>query len=403
MEAGKKTQEIMGKLAALNMLKEQLNDELRKIQNLQNLTVDKWEAVSAEQKILKDALENVQEELREYPEYVVRYCEAQAATHGGEDTMRTVGKLLDAATILIPAAGWANVGSKILNASAKGAKLVKAAKTAEKLTQAAKTISESQKALKVIDTGADMIRIYGGAKTKKKEREKIEKEMMERARKAQEMNDNIDVIRNGVTSMRNQEDETASLLDYLSIEHHFAKIGKKFDKPQILQIDREYEKKYNDGKREIERRLRGQAEAEYKKRKELLDITDKQEQLKLEQDIALKKQKAAEEEERELKKQLGNSEYNDKVKAIREHYSSLVADKISEFCDALRNEKSVEIDENINEYINSFDFNISANINRKRMELEELNKRYESAEREQLRNEVVVCTEYQKFLEILTA
>lgn len=405
VESGEKTREISEKLAALNMLKEQLSEELRRVQSDQIQALDERETVSAEHQALKDGLENVQNELREYPEYVVQYCEEQAATHSGEDIMGKVGGLLDAAMICIPGGVWANIGAKVLTTSAEGAKLLKAAKAAEKLNEAAKTISESQKALKVLDTGVDMFRICEktGGFGKKKKQQKLEQQqiMREQAEKARKMNKTIDNIKNGIDSVR--QGEEASIFDYLSLKYYFAKIGKKFDKPQVLQIDREYEKRYQDGRHEIEERLREQAEAEFKKRQELLDITDKQEQLKLKQDITAKNQRTAVEEERELKKQLEKAEYDDKVKAIRAHYSSLAADKISEFCNVLRTEKTAEIDKNMSGYINHFDFNISANISRKRMELEELDKRYDSSEKEALKNEAAACSAYQKFLETILA
>lgn len=182
-EAGNQTREIEEKLILPNELKDQLDYELTENSNMQNLTGVERETLLAEQEALKTALENIQEELQEYPPYIEQYYEVQAATHDGEKNMRMLGQLLDVATILIPGGVWANAGAKII------------------------------------------------------------------------------------------------------IEHYFAKLGKKFDKPQILQIDHEYEKKCNEGRQEIEQRLYNQAEAEFKKRQELLDIEDKQEQLKLKYEI----------------------------------------------------------------------------------------------------------------------
>lgn len=405
-ETSRQTQEITEKLAALNALQDQIKEELSEIEDAQKFTRNEQEVALNEQQTLKVALANVQEELRKYPEYVVQYYEAQEATHDGENMMRTVGFLLDSLTILIPGSGWANIGAKLLNAGSKGAKAIKAVKTAEKLAKVAKTIQESEKALKVIDVGMDFARICNNKRMNKKECQRMEqqdREMREKAEKAKQVNCAIDTVKNSVVTLREQREEEQSILDYLSIEHYFAQIGKKFDQPQVIQIDQEYEKKYYEGKHEIERRLREQAEAEFIKRQELLDITDKHEQLKLRQGIVENKRMAAEAEEKELKKQLQVSANNDKVKAIKEYYSKLASDKISEFCEYLRGDKLIEIDKNISGYITHFDFSICTNINRKRMELEELDRFYENSEREHLKNEVAVCTEYQDFLENMIA
>lgn len=390
-EAGKQTQEIIEKLNALKILQDKLNEELINIQVSQDSTETERKNLCEEQEEIRAALADIQRELQEYPEYVTQYCEKQAATHENESVWRSAGKIADLATILIPAGAWAKVGAKLLNLGSKGAKVVKATKTAGHLTQAAQKLEKSTKALKAADFGVDALRI--GANMRGRSKTKVNEKDIEKAVEGYQK------ARGTINDMREQDEENTSLLDYLTIEHYFAQIGKSFDQPQLLEVDREYEQAYFEGKKEIEQRMQAQAEAEYKKRMEILEITDKQEQLKLKHNILQKKRQAAESEERQLRQHLDTSSRNDKIKAIQVYYSNLAADKFAEFCSHLRGEVFTEIDQKVKDYMNNYDFSICTNINKKRIELEELEKSYNSLEKNEWIRESASCLEYIQYLD----
>ena len=61
-----------------------------------------------------------------------------------------------------------------------------------------------------------------------------------------------------------------------------------------------------------------------------------------------------------------------------------------------------EIDEKMENYINTYDFRIKDDICAKKQDLEELDKKFNSSERAKLESETVLCKEYSDFLEAAT-
>ncbi len=389
-EAGKHTRNILERIEALKILKIEIASELENIQNEKTDVQNKFDRATAEHEAILEAQHSIQEELNAYPEYETQYYEARPATHTGENVMRDLGKVADIATLFIPGTAWASLGAKILNIGAKGAKAVKAVNTASKLAKAAETVKKSAAVAKAVDAGVDIARI--GSRVKKE----LNLEKMSKSEVVEIMNGN-QKIQNAANAVK----ESTSILDFLSLEYWFAKIGRNFDTPPIYEIDLEYERRYNEGKQQILKKQSAKAEAELNKRCEMLDITDKQKKLELKAEIDKKKLCEAEAEERELKRTLEEAQLKDTVKALRKFYTDVACENITNFCEYLRRDVSAQIKERTNEYASNFDFDIMTNINRKRNEIEELSKMFESSGKEQLEKESALCAKYRETLEKL--
>lgn len=70
---------------------------------------------------------------------------------------------------------------------------------------------------------------------------------MAKGKKAANIAQNVDHVLDftkGVKNVFREQDDSSpvKILDYLTFEHYFKKIGSRFDKKEIYQTDREYEK-----------------------------------------------------------------------------------------------------------------------------------------------------------------
>ena len=342
--SAEQTQEIAERLRALQLLQEQLTGRMEELAQEQDDVKRDSEKNAMELEELSAARDLVQRQLEEYPPYVAQYI-TEEGTHTGENGWRKVGALLDVATILIPGSGWLKAGEAV-GLAAKGA-------------QAA---SKAAKAAKMADTALDGLRIWGRIK-------------------------------------KNVVGSDPSLLDYLSLEHWFAQIGKKFDKPETKHIDEEHKQRYNQKWEELQQDARRKAEAEAAQRIKILSIKDQQRKREVEREILERKLKAAEEQRNELRREMDAEVAQVKIRCIREFYTSQTKSLLNEFSEYVRKELAGRVDKMVEDYLGTYDFSISVRIRKKRGELEELETRYRSGERTALEQEMAQCTDFAAFLD----
>jgi len=380
------SEELSNKYAVLRALEGDLSRQLEEYGTKADASDKAREDLLAEQGELQQALCSVQKELRNLPEYTPQYVVTQQGNDSHEMLFRTVGSALDIATIFIPGKGWATLGAKVLGGAAKGAKVIKAGKIAAKIEQAAKVVGEVGKAGEVADKAIDATRILN--------RIFHPKEQRQLERQCKSLQKGLDAAK----SMKDQISERTNIFDYLSLEYWFAKVGRKFDTPEVKEINKEYENQYRQQKDELQKRVYEAANAEYQKRCELLDIKDEQEQIKLKREITERKLKAAQEDMLRLEQEMRKRKAQAKANACREFYLDAAGKKLEEFCEYLNSDFAAKIDESMVSYIDTHDFRIASSINRKRIELEELDRLYHTASKGELEQALSQCNEYEKFL-----
>ncbi len=364
--SGVQSMQIAENLENLMNLQNTLDSEIDKLEQKNLEDSQRAVAVNEQLEELRGVSDEIKRQLADYPEYEERYIVLQEANRKNEHRWRNIGSVLDWATIFIPGKGWQTAALKVLKTATNGAKFVKATKIVEGLTKATKKVENATKAIESFDKVTDTVR---GAK-----------QLM------------------GSSEPENSE-RKPSLLDYLSIEYYFGKIGKHFDSPEIKEIDLEYEQEYNKGKKDIQMRLAKIVNEEYKKRVEMQEIKEEQKQRELKRKLIEEKHKQAEKEERELKERLKQSKDKEKQEKLKEFYCNLAEKRIEEFCKHLREDVFEEIDEKVTKYIRDYDFNIVTEITSKRNELKALVEKFESPDKVAIENEVIVCREYSSFLD----
>ncbi len=360
--------EIEGKMEALLLAKQQLAEEIEHLEAQKENALINRETTEVSMIELQNCLAAVQQELNEYPEYERQYVIVQEADHRVENTMRRIGCVADWATLLIPSPVMVAGAAKVLKAGANVIpKAGKLANVAAKMAKAGKQLANAKKAQKAIHA-VDVI------------------------------HDVAKGIKESAEMLNDSDERKTSILDFLSIEYYMGKIGKKFDKPEIREIDHEYEKQYYDEKRRIQEQVRQSSEAELKKRMELLDITSEIEKAELAAKINRSKQQTADAELQQLSARLEQEKNVRKVNQIHTQYVQEACKKLEELYDYILNTISVTIDQKLEDYLMTCDFSVKKKIQHKRAEMEALDIEFNSADKASARKSLDLCGEYETML-----
>lgn len=192
-----------------------------------------------------------------------------------------------------------------------------------------------------------------------------------------------------------------TILDYINLGYWFSKIGQNFDTPDTKIVDTEYENKYFSAKQEIERDMRLQARKEFEKRKQQEELKSKEDENSLLKEITLRKERSAQEQICELEKEIELEKRKALLVLVRNHYINAAKDNLNHYEEYILTDILSEINEKMKNYINTYDFRIKDDIFSKRHELDELENKYNSSEREDVEKESILCKEYSDFLETL--
>ena len=172
------------------------------------------------------ALKNERNELGTYKRKMIQ---VDAGSNAGSQIGRTVGNILDWATLFIPAGGVAKVATKpsllkrIATLPTKAAKAVKGFLFGQKVTKTYATASRLAKAKNFMQKG---ITAVGKAKE-------------------------------------------AGFLDYLTLEHWGEKLGSQFDSPPRYEEDLAYRQEYFESKRQIEQNILKKQQEFYRRKEKL--------------------------------------------------------------------------------------------------------------------------------------
>lgn len=152
---------------------------------------------------------------------------------------KTIGSIADWALMLIP--GTQITGA--INAVSKSSTVVgKIAKFIGKSEKVMKAIENADKFRDVLYAVNNMSKTYA-TKARKEKAVQIIADTGDRAGKMLEAYKKV------------KESVPATFLDYLTVEHWAEQIGKQFDVPPQLTVDREYERQYHDAKTAIEHEI----------------------------------------------------------------------------------------------------------------------------------------------------
>ena len=373
-EAGETVAEIQSKITALIALQDDLDAEVEeRKQTIANGSADKMK-IEEEIGNINEAVRALQQELDEYGEYVERY-RIRRGDHKHEKGMRAVGRIADFATILIPGEAWVSLGGKAAKAIMGGAKAVE----------------EGGKLVKGADLAADVIRgLHMLKKNGIAEKEQI-------ALLDSESGSTEDYA--SLMEQLQTKSDTPGILDLLSIEYYFSKIGKHFDQPDVIEVDEAHKQQYETGRKAIVKRIEAEARKAADVRIDIGKIEDRQEQEKIYlKELAKRKEKQAQ-EINALNLELAKARSRQINDISASHYIKAVSEYLKDFSLHMSSDVLPIIQAKFDTYLEAYGVDIEGNITAQLNALQKLEEDYSSEDREVVQKELDLCKYYHSELE----
>lgn len=363
-------EEYQQRVAALNALQDSLQNKIEECRVQISNKEDQLSGAAQQLKVYEDAVNEVQGELNALGRYVPRYV-IQEGSHSKEKQMAAAGKALDILSILIPGEAWAK-GLGLVLKGVKGAEV-------------------SVNTLKGIDLAMDGVRML----------HKFKKDAMNPSDvTAIGMNDPYVeaayVGEEGRRQLENQlrnNEQPPNILDFLSIEYYFKKLGKKMDKPDVVVEDQAYKISYENARDAIKNEASAKANAAAEERIRIMHIKDEAEKAKVRQDALDREMKNADalidEEEKKYKKELKKRININYCK----YYTGLVDDSLTEFTESLKSEVLPKIEAKMTAYLDSYGLSLREEIESQNDTLNDLESKFNGEGKEALEKELEKCHE----------
>lgn len=215
---------------------------------------------------LQTVLVEAQRERADLPPYVPQMIMEEDGGVQPSQIARSIGAAADWIMLLIP-------GEQVAAGLSKLAKVPKVAKTLGKFVG---ILEKAGKAVKQGDNIKDILftlkNLSEHTRTSKR-REKIAGKAVGKV--AEGIGTGLDALRSA-----QQNNDSGSILDLLTVEHWAGKLGEKFDRPPRLVVDKEYEVQYKEAKDKMEAAYREAQQKAYQKKMELGLLQKEEEQLR---------------------------------------------------------------------------------------------------------------------------
>lgn len=330
-------------------VKEEIVQHDHNIESLQNenTEIDRERALDSARSM------SIKKELENFPAYEAQHIIVQEASNTGSLWGARIGNILDWATILIPGKAYVTVAAKGASGAAKilancGAKTVKAVNTLNKVS---KTMAKGKKAANI----------------------------------AQNVDHVLDFTKGVKNVFREQDDSSpVKILDYLTFEHYFKKIGSRFDKKEIYQTDREYEKKYNEEKAAIEKRMNESVQAELDKRSAINKNLTEIRRQEMQKNMLKAKQVEIESELKKLKRKIEKEKKKSIHLQMCNYYANMGANMLSDLYGEIRDKVHENLPSLVEKYIAADNIIIMQRVAEQKQKLTSLEDAFNDISSEQI-------------------
>lgn len=340
-------------------LSESIKEKEYKLESLK----DRSKEYEEEKKAIYEAIKDIEVEIANHGSYECRYIENENNNVQPSEVLKRIGNGLDWATCLIPGKAYPNIASKL------GKVLSVTGKTGKALKQA-DSIKDKLFALKNIKNVADKTRA-----TKKR-------------------TEHVLKIANNVSNVSKK----TGILDFANFEYWFEKAGKCFDKPILMEVDREYEREYNETKKMLTQKYSQLKNAEIDKLQKLGIIKNEDERINKIKEIEIRRNKI-------LIDELSRKEKEMKILARQRAFEMMKKKYIYEFETLLdevsrsiisQSDKYLELP--LEQYYEKCVRNIKFEIKKQKEMQEEILNKYKSNGIKDIEESLVKCNEYFKVI-----
>lgn len=322
-------------------------------------TVEKEES-QRERTEINEMVRNIEEEIKQFGEYECRYIQSENNNIQPSQILKEIGNALDLATLFIPAKSYVTIAGKIGKYSRVASKAVKAYKN--------------------VDTAKDVIYMVNNITKKTRASKKSTNKVIK-----------------GVTIAKDVAEKTG-VLDYLTFQYWFEKVGTAFDNPIKIEIDREYEREYKENKAILTERFNRAKIAEIEKLQELGLISNEEQRIKKIQEIDKRKVEDLARELKNKESEMRNNALREAFNSFKNQYICWFEGKIIDLSNVVQKKCDELIKESINQYSNKVISNINYEITIWNNRNDELLMMFNNSGVDKLKEEINLCNEYKELL-----
>lgn len=316
------------------------------------------EEYKKEKKEIESLVDEVKKEIESQGIYQEKLIKVENENTQPSEILKMIGLGLDWATLLIPGEAYAEVVGK---GGAVLKKVVNQADSTKDVLFAVKNIGDVSKKTR---------------KTKKRT-----ERVMDIAKRA------------------NVASQKKGILDFLTFEHWFEKIGKNFDKPETYEVDKEYERQYRETQKMLNDKYSKLIKNQVQKLEELGLIKDKKQKAEKEKEIAQKRNKQLKDELSQKQKEIKLKTQRQYFESTKNAYYNLFKDSIDELEEKIILEYDKYLEEPLEKYYEKGIAQFKFELNENKKAKEEILNRYESSSIKENQDDLQKCKEYIQFLE----
>ncbi len=359
-------QNLNSQILSLEKIQESLNSEIeecsKKIENADEQII----SVDEKKQSLIKAREMILNELSNYGEYVERYKIVQG-DHKNENKLRNIGKKFDTVLEFITEEPAKAIVSKI------------------------KESRESDEDSDKIDSYMDIAKTISVYKKSNTDRSNSDFMLLD--------NEVYEGESGRLYLEKKLKENKANFSDYLSVEYHLGKIGKKFDTPDRVVIDEEWARKYEEGRNKIVRKFEdiGKENADLKIK--MLHIFDEKEQEEIIRDEKRKILEKTNIEIESLNVKVNEEKEQMINKKSSEYFIGRVSELLSDFRTSLLNELNPVLNKKLDDYLESYGISLKEKISKQKQQLDLLAEKYANSDKDVSGSDVEKCKNYLEFIE----
>lgn len=320
---------------------------------------DDFKKYEEEKKAIYETIKDIEAEIANHGSYQCRYIDNENNNLQPSEVLRMLGCGLDWATCLIPGKAYANIAAKLGKASAVVGKTGKALKQAD-------SIKDTLFALKSIKNVADRTRAT------KKRTEKVLK------------------LANNVSNVSKK----AGILDFVTFEYWFEKAGKCFDKPIVMEIDKEYEREYNETKKMLTKQHSQLRNAEIDKLQKLGMIKNEEERINKIKEIEIRRNKLLIDELARKEKEMKTLARQRAFEMMKNKYLYEFETLLGEVTSTIISESDKYLELPLEQYYEKCVRNIRFEIRKQKEMQEEILEKYKSDGTKDIEENLIKCNVY---------
>ena len=356
-------------------LKAEILEIAKYIEDKEN-QIELLDSSSEEYKKQKKEIENIVYEVKREIESQGVYQEQLIKVENEEiqpsKVLKVLGKGLDIAAFFIPVAGCEKAAAKV----GKGLAVAKKLNGQVKNTKSIKGKVSAVKNIKNI--------VKGTYKTQKR---------------TQNVLDTANKIKRAYKVVPEVKFEEESFLDFLTFEHWFEKAGKNFDKPDVYEVDKEYERQYRETQKILNDKYSKLIRTQVQKLEELGVIKDKKHKAEKEKEIAQKRNKQLKDELSKKQKEIKLKTQKQYFESTKNSYFNLFKDSIDELEEKIILEYDKYLEIPLEKYYEKCISQFKYELNENKKEKEEILNRFETNSIKENKNDLQKCEKYIQLLE----